>query len=314
MPRLTINKEEWKGREDGKKEEEGNMDDNQEEALESGGSAWDLSRCSEKRRKKEGGGKRSKRRKLELLVGWGEGNDNLQDEIMEEWVVREEILEDASMETRGMEVNIQPTNIAPKSDRFKQREVSFSKKARKKIAKMGEGIKEEENPSRKKKISKDDQIRLAAVGSGNIQNWMTVGKKVNLENLEWDDDPDLPSLEEIDVIEKRESRRVEDKEHGFLDSILEEEGVVIYGMTQNIGPEVTQRAGPACGAGLTDWEQDANRELDKLETENISLNATNLNITMSMYLTNTNLINKRMMCSTSSVEPNTSKSESGHES
>lgn len=116
MPRLTINKEEWKGREDGKKEEEGNMDDNQEEALESGGSAWDLSRCSEKRRKKEGGGKRSKRRKLELLVGWGEGNDNLQDEIMEEWVVREEILEDASMETRGMEVNIQPTNIAPKSD------------------------------------------------------------------------------------------------------------------------------------------------------------------------------------------------------
>ena len=65
------------------------------------------------------------------------------------------------------------------------------------------------------------------MGSGNIQNWVTVDRKTNLENWEWDDDPDLPTLEEIAVIERRENRRIEDREHDLLDNIMEQEGVVL---------------------------------------------------------------------------------------
>ena len=203
VPRLTINKEEWKGRDEAKGKEEEPIKDNQEEVLESGGSAWDISRCSEKRRRKEGGGRKSKRRKYELLVGWGEGNDNLQDDIMEEWVKRPEVLEDASLETGGMEVDIGSTGAAPKSDRLKQLEISFSTEAQRKIADTEKGNKKEETPAKKKNVPIEEQLRLAAVGSGDIRNWLAVGKNIDMENIEWDDDPDLPSLEEIEMIEMR---------------------------------------------------------------------------------------------------------------
>ena len=50
----------------------------------------------------------------------------------------------------------------------------------------------------KKKISKDEQLRLAAVGTKKITGWL---QKMTQE---WDDDPDLPMLEDMELIEKRE--------------------------------------------------------------------------------------------------------------
>ena len=63
VPRLTINKDEWKGREASKKVEEGTLEENLELALDAGGTAWDLSRGPEKR-KTDGGGEKIKEKEI----------------------------------------------------------------------------------------------------------------------------------------------------------------------------------------------------------------------------------------------------------
>ena len=60
---------------------------------------------------------------------------------------------------------------------------------------------------------------------------------------------------------------------------------------------------------MTDWEQQAERDLNEMLADNISQEATNLNIMMSKYLINTYLPSKRMVGSTSSVDSNPLKSE-----
>ena len=107
----------------------------------------------------------------------------------------------------------------------------------------------------------------------------------------------------------RKSRRIEDKEHDLLDNILEQEGVVMEQYASLSAAGVV--GGPAHGAGieLTDWEQQAEKDLNEILAENINQEAVDLNIMMSNYFINTYLPSKRMVGSTSSVDSNLPKSE-----
>ena len=58
---------------------------------------------------------------------------------------------------------------------------------------------------KKKKLSTEEPLKLAAVGTKKITGWLVK------TSVEWDDDPDIPELEEIDVIEQREATKAENR-------------------------------------------------------------------------------------------------------
>ena len=198
VPRLRIDKEEWKvddqkeAKDKKKKEALEEQARVAEESLLTGGAVWDISTNSRglKSQKREGGKpestKRSKKRKMELLIGWGvdeEGEDDNQ-EVVDTWLTREEPPE------------------AMKSTRMKQMEISLKQVAgTKTLATPTPG------PS---KLSKEEKLARAAIGSRKMTDWLV--KKNN--NEEWDDDPDLPELEAIEQIEQREQRRRVEEQEG----------------------------------------------------------------------------------------------------
>ena len=69
-----------------------------------------------------------------------------------------------------------------------------------------------------KKLSKEELLEMAAVGTTKITNWLVK------TTTEWDDDPDLPELEEISEIEKREEIKKENREivKDVLEDMMEE--------------------------------------------------------------------------------------------
>ena len=102
--------------------------------------------------------------------------------------------------------------------KLKQLEISFVKDMTKKYA--------VETPKTAKpaKISKAEGLKRAASKSKRMTDWL-VGTSV--KELEWDDDPDLPELEEIALIEKREIERVElERERGTMICTEMVEGII----------------------------------------------------------------------------------------
>ena len=84
--------------------------------------------------------------------------------------------------------------------RMKQLEIAFEKDMMKKFATVKPKV------TVKGKVDKEEGLRRAAAMSGRVSDWLTNIPKVIPE---WDDDPDLPDLEEISMIEKREMEKVE---------------------------------------------------------------------------------------------------------
>ena len=58
----------------------------------------------------------------------------------------------------------------------------------------------------KPRMSMDEKLKRAAVGTMKMKKWL---KQKPATVLEWDDDPDLPELEEISNIEERELEKVQ---------------------------------------------------------------------------------------------------------
>ena len=143
-----------------------------------------------KKRKNKEIGNKTKKRKYELLVGWGEGleEDKGPASVLEDWVKRKDTGKD-------------------KTERMKDLESVFKAEMANKYTL--------ENPKKEKvadpkppKLSLAEQLKQAAVGCKKITGWIVKTKKVT----EWDDDLDLPALEEIDVIEEREIEKAKKKE------------------------------------------------------------------------------------------------------
>ena len=57
----------------------------------------------------------------------------------------------------------------------------------------------------KTRVSKDEKLKQAAVETRKMTSWLV--PKVT-KQLEWDDDPDLPEMEEKEEIEKRELAKI----------------------------------------------------------------------------------------------------------
>ena len=200
VPRLRIDKEEWKVDEQKDAKEKKKKKDLEEQAkvvedsLLMGGAAWDISSRGVTSKKRDGeeekpGKRKNKKRKLELLVGWGEENDRNDDEdsnqeVVDNWLRREEPPE------------------AVKSLKMKQMEISL---------RMGSGAKSMETPAPTPpiKLSKEEKLAKAAIGSRKMTDWL-----VRAADKEWDDDPDLPELEEIEQIEKREQTKLSEQREG----------------------------------------------------------------------------------------------------
>ena len=194
VPRLRIDKEEWKeddqrqSKMEEKKKELEEQARRVENSLLSGGAVWDISSRGSKNQKRgceKPGRKRNKKRKLELLVGWGE-DDGLEDEDVDKeqvdnWLNR-----------------VEPPEMK-KSLKMKQMEISL---------KLGVETKPAETPSTSRKLSKEEKLARAAIGCRKLTDWLVAAPR-----LEWDDDPDLPEIEAVEDIERREqARMIEEKE------------------------------------------------------------------------------------------------------
>ena len=198
IPRLRIDKEEWKdAKEQKKKAEKAEHDHNDDTAREversllEGGTAWDLSKKGGANKRKNAPKERkSKRRKFDLLVGWGESDESLEDNpgSVEEWL-RNDHKEDP------------PTHHSEdKSERMKQMEINLKLMMTSKFEKKADYEKIVE-----KKLTKAEKLKEAATGSKKMTDWLI--RKPNIFT-EWDDDPDIPELEEIAVIEERKMAKI----------------------------------------------------------------------------------------------------------
>ena len=118
-----------------------------------------------------------------MLEGWGEGLDDEAglEEGLDDWVVRHEA----------------------KTDKLKDLERIFRMEMANKY--VEEPKETPTKPAKKPTLSVAAQLEKAAVGCKKITGWVVRSKRGG----EWDDDPDLPALEEIDEIEKREIEKAE---------------------------------------------------------------------------------------------------------
>ena len=259
-----------------------------EETLVHGGAAWDISKKGvAPKRKCKDSGRRNKRRKLEKLVGWGEGGEE----------------EDAEQSIQNWLKGVEGVDRQEKSERMKQMEISFGKEVSKRFDSSKKDI-------AAPKISKEEKKRKAAEMSHKLTDWLKPRKRI----VEWFEDPDLPELEDVMEIEEREISRMIDKkklveseeiskeeeEHDYLDCILEDRGVT------------TTTTIPGMNKVKEDWEVEAHSQLDdilcvedRLEVEDDDI----MESKMRTYLTNTNLLSKRIVGATSSVEPHPHESE-----
>ena len=228
VPRLTINREEWQTGSDKKEEERKEMDRRKEaeaaeETLLQGGAAWDISKKGgATKRKGTDKGRKSKKRKLEKLVGWGEDAD-------EESIEAEEQIQNW---LQGEDKN----DRLEKSEKMKQMEVTFGKEI---LKKLETSKKEKATP----KLSKKEKLKKAAEISQKLTKWLRPEKKV----LEWFEDPDLPELEDVMIIEEREiSRKLESKKmaegvcRDMLDDIVS--GLEAASITNNLVEEIVSES------------------------------------------------------------------------
>ena len=105
------------------------------------------------------------------------------------------------------------------SDRYKEHETFTTMEATKGTEKMRHldlslmrdtarrfARKEDIKSTPKERLSKEEKLSRAAIGSKKITSWLA---KEDPLMEEWDDDPDLPELEEIEFIERREKEKAE---------------------------------------------------------------------------------------------------------
>jgi hypothetical protein len=293
-----------------------------------GGAAWNLSsKGGAKKRKPQEKVRRSKKRKLERLVGWGEMEEEGEgvETVMEDWLVTN-------------------TEKEPKSDAMKQMEISFMEILTKKVPE-----KKVEAGTNSKRMSKEEKLEIAAKGSRKVTDWII---RTPGPDREWDDDPDLPELEEIDAIEAREAekdevlrqametmamemvmelvtsveatsvagnimsviveeawkrveiedtwRRIEDDpeiERMILERIRKKEEAKVVGMEK----EKERREADSSEAWILNTEQ-------KVLEEAVGVRDDILDAKMKTYLEDTNLHSKRMVGATNWVEPYQPKS------
>ena len=177
-------------------------------------------------------GRRPKKRKLEKLVGWGEDDDDMEDrETLETWVERTVVIQDGKTQ-HSVEAGAQ-TFPEQKSILMKQMEVSFKTEMAKKHSLTGlvTGT----------KLTKKEKLKIAAKGCKKVTEWF----KAKTTTIEWDDDPDLPELEEIMEIETRENEKILQKKEdadSMCKELVEElvSGIEASAVTRSIMEEVLE--------------------------------------------------------------------------
>ena len=85
-----------------------------------------------------------------------------------------------------------------KSDIMKDLESVFKQEMQNKYEMKEKDVTDEPpNPPKTQKKSIAEQFKVAAIGCKKITEWTVISKR---KKDEWDDDPDLPELEEIEVV------------------------------------------------------------------------------------------------------------------
>ena len=99
----------------------------------------------------------------------------------------------------------------------------------------------------KARMSMEEKLKRAALGTVKMTKWL---KQTPATNLEWDDDPDLPELDEIKDIKERELEKVQ-MEKGMTEGICSEVVVELVTMVEavsmanNVMEQIIDRRGRA---------------------------------------------------------------------
>ena len=94
---------------------------------------------------------------------------------------------------------LETTEKEPKSETMRQMEINFMDLMSRKVPDM---MVDAGTPV--KKVPKKKALEMAAKGSRKVTDWIS---RTSRPGREWDDDIDLPDLEEIDVIVAREAEK-----------------------------------------------------------------------------------------------------------
>ena len=146
--------------------------------------------------------------------------------------VRDWLLEDKKEDNNSTEPNTISSVVCHsvpvqtvKTEKMKQLELSFKLETGRMFA--TESVKEMVT---KPRMSKEEKLKKAAIGTLKMTTWL---KQMPAKTMEWDDDPDLPELEEIKDIEERELEKVR-MEKEMADGICREVVVELITMTEAV--------------------------------------------------------------------------------